>query len=204
MVNLVHWLLPDAPDVLGMLSDQAVITVEGLVALEDWAGGDADAGDRVRVAEHAADRQKRRLAQALTTALTTPLEPEDIFELSRRLDEVLNAAKDTVREAELMGVAPDAAMQEMACGIRTGVQSLGGAFAAFGKRGETATVAADAATKQQRHVERVYRAAMNALLECDDLRTVTAQRELYRRLARASDLVLGVADRVWYATLKLR
>ena len=39
-------------------------------------------------------------------AFMTPLEPEDLFELSRGLDEVLNAAKNAVREAEVMGTPP--------------------------------------------------------------------------------------------------
>jgi hypothetical protein len=36
----------------------------------------------------------------------------------------------------------------------------------------------------------------------DDLREVTAKRELYRRLARTSDDLREVAERVWYSVLK--
>ena len=56
--------------------------------------------------EHRADEQKRQLRQALTSAFTTPLEPEDLFQLSVGLDDVLNNAKNAVREAEVMQVAP--------------------------------------------------------------------------------------------------
>ena len=58
------------------------------------------------------------------------------------------------------------------------------------------------AVKSQRHLEHVYRRAMSALVEVDDLREVAAQRELYRRLARTSDDLLEVAERVWYSVLK--
>jgi uncharacterized protein Yka (UPF0111/DUF47 family) len=47
--------------------------------------------------EHRADDCKRDLRNALTTAFTTPLEPEDVFELSRGLDRLLNNAKNAVR-----------------------------------------------------------------------------------------------------------
>ena len=40
----------------------------------------------------------------LRAAFSTPLDPEDIYELSERLDEVLNGAKNTVRESEIMKI----------------------------------------------------------------------------------------------------
>jgi hypothetical protein len=43
---------------------------------------------------------------------------------------------------------------------------------------------------------------MSALIENEDLREVTARRELYRRLARAGDELVRVAERVWYSVLK--
>jgi hypothetical protein len=51
-------------------------------------------------------------------------------------------------------------------------------------------------------VEHIYRRAMSALIDVDDLRMVGARRELYRRLARASDQLVEVAERVWYSVLK--
>ena len=83
-------------------------------ALVGRAGGDTAAADRLRDFEHQADERKRELREALTVAFSTPLEPEDLFELSRGLDRVLNGAKNAVREAEVMGTAPDAAIAEMA------------------------------------------------------------------------------------------
>jgi hypothetical protein len=43
---------------------------------------------------------------------------------------------------------------------------------------------------------------MSALLEEADLYEVAARRELYRRLARTSDGLTDVAERVWYSVLK--
>jgi uncharacterized protein Yka (UPF0111/DUF47 family) len=198
-----RWFLPERPDVVGMLCEQAAITVEGLQELVEWAGGDAAAGDRLRVCEHRADAQKREVRRALTTAFLTPLEPEDIFELSRGLDEVLNGAKNTVREAEVMGSAPDAAMRAMAEHLVQGAHQLAAALSNLrSDRASAATAAADAAVRTQRSLEHVYRAAMSALIEVDDLPVVTARRELYRRLARTGDVVVAVAERVWYAVLK--
>ena len=65
-----------------------------------------------------------------------------------------------------------------------------------------ATDAADSAAKSQSRVEKVYRRSMSALVAVDDLREVAAKRELYRRLARTSDDLRKVSERVWYSVLK--
>jgi uncharacterized protein Yka (UPF0111/DUF47 family) len=198
-----RWFLPETPDVLAMLRNQTTITMEGMAALLAWSRGDPDAADRLRECEHRADDQKRELRAALTVAFTTPLEPEDIFELSTELDRVLNSAKNTVREAEVMHTGPDQAISEMAAELGVGLRDLNQAFEqlAAGARA-AATEAADRAAKSQSRVEKVYRQAMSALVTVVDLREVAAKRELYRRLARTSDDLREVAERVWYSVLK--
>ncbi len=198
-----RWFLPQVSDVLGMLRRQMEITVEGMEALVAWADGDAGAADLLRDFEHQADDCKRELREALTAAFSTPLEPEDIFELSRGLDEILNSAKNTVGEAEVMGTAPDASIAEMSRELADGTRFLAVAFTEIeNDGGAIATAAADKAVKSHRHLEHTYRAAMSALIDVEDLHAVTARRELYRRLARTSDELSKVAERVWYSVLK--
>jgi uncharacterized protein Yka (UPF0111/DUF47 family) len=200
-----RWFLPETPDVLGMLGAQTAVTVEGLDALVAWAAGEPGAVERVRECEHRADDRKHELWQALTTAFTTPLEPEDLFELSRGLDRVLNSVKNAAREAEVMETAPDAAIAEMAAELAAGMRELAAALAGLGRDAtEATTEAADRAAKSQSRLEKVYRQAMSALIASDDLREVAAKRELYRRLARASEDLRDVAERVWYSMLKQR
>jgi uncharacterized protein Yka (UPF0111/DUF47 family) len=198
-----HWFLPQSADVLGMLSEQAAITVEGMEALVAWAEGEAAAADRLRQFEHDADKQKRELREALTEAFSTPLEPEDIFELSTGLDEVLDSAKNIAGEAEAMHTAPNPATAEMARQLLEGTTRLAEALAMFA-RGDrkSATAEADRAVKDQRHLQHSYRRAMSDLVDVEDLREITARRELYRRLARTGDNLVRVAERVWYSVLK--
>jgi uncharacterized protein Yka (UPF0111/DUF47 family) len=198
-----RWFLPETPDVLGTLREQASITVEGLEAFVAWADGSSEAADTVRACEHRADDQKRELRQALTSAFTTPLEPEDLFQLSLGLDDVLNNAKNAVREAEVMHTAPDGPTAAMARHLSEGTCRLADAFAALARHDQqAATDAADEAVKLQRRLEHVYRAAMSALIDREDVREIAARRELYRRLARTSDRIVDVAERVWYSVLK--
>jgi hypothetical protein len=66
----------------------------------------------------------------------------------------------------------------------------------------SATEKANEALKAERRIEKVYRDAMARLVAVDDLREVMARRELYRRAARIGEVVIDVAERVWYAVVK--
>jgi uncharacterized protein Yka (UPF0111/DUF47 family) len=198
-----HWFLPETPDVLGMLRAQIAVTLEGMDALCAWAAGDEAAAVGVRELEHEADARKRALQQALVDAFTTPYDAEDVYTLGRGVDWILNLSKDAVRESEVMSCPPDAAVSEMATLLREGVRHIDEAVVALQEqRVSAATASADAAIKTERNLERVYRKAMAALLELDDLREVTARRELYRRFSRIAEVLTEVAERVWYAVIK--
>lgn len=201
-----RWFLPETPDVIGMLQKQAAITDRGMAAFAAWAGGDAARADDVRTAEHECDEVRRCLVDAVSEAFTTPLPPEDLFQLSRDLDRVMNGAKDTVRESEAMAFPPDAATADMAALLAEGVRHLRAAFDSLsvrpGKSGASATDAADAAVKSQRRLERIYRQATGDLLLINEIPVVTACRELYRRASAMSDDIVSVADRIWYSRVK--
>lgn len=199
---MTRWFLPEVPDVIGLLSEQAAITVRGLEAFEHWSGGDATYADAVNKAEHAADRCRRQLQAALRAAFSTPVDPEDLYELSERLDAVLNAAKNAIREADLMGLSPDEVLGPIAVQVTIAARHLAAAFAVLKSDPEQATTEADLAIKCQREIERLYRAAMSRLLEVEDLRVVITWREMYRRYARIGDGLVSVAERVWYAVVK--
>ena len=199
-----RWFLPENPDVVGMLCGQLETTQEGMVAFAAWARGDAAQAETLRELEHRADAEKRTLWRALRTSFVTPLDAEDLFVLSAGIDELLNGVKNTTREAEVMAIAPDDALAEMADLLVDGVSHIGEAFKALNeaKHDDTATVAADAAVKCVRLIERVYRRAMPTLFEHAEIKEALARRELYWRLVAVSEQMRAIADRVWYAVVK--
>ena len=201
-----RWFLPESPVVIGMLQAQAGLTTQGMEAFASWAAGDTARADDVRRAEHECDDVRRKLVDTVSQAFTTPLEPEDLFQLSRDLDRVINGAKDAVRESEAMAFPPDAAVADMAALLAEGVGYLQEAFNSLDGRGlkfvASATAAADAAVKSQRNLERIYRQATGDLIQAADVRFIVASRELYRRISNISDDIVSVADRVWYSQVK--
>lgn len=201
-----HWFLPESPDVIGMLQEQARVTAQGMEAFAAWAAGEESRAEEVRDAEHECDEVRRRLVDAVSEAFTTPLPPEDLFQLSRDLDRVINGAKNTVRESEAMAFPPDQATADMAVLLAEGVGHLHAAFTDLGRRRADsiapATESADAAVKSQRNLERIYRQAAGELLQLEEFRDVVARREFYRRISTISDDIVSVADRIWYSRVK--
>jgi uncharacterized protein Yka (UPF0111/DUF47 family) len=199
-----RWLLPARPDILGLLRHQLALTAEGMDAFAAWAaaGGDAQAAATVHAVEHEADVTKSELRSALLAAFVTPLDPEDVFTLSRGIDWILNHAKDTIAESEVMACSPDGATAAMAARLAEAVHHIDDAVVRIAERSGDAAACADAAVKAERRLEKVYRAAMGTLAEVDDVRAVMGRQELYRRCSRMGESVVDVAERLIYAVLK--
>ncbi len=197
-----RWFLPESPDMLGLLARQGAIALRGMDALRAWSEGEPSQAAVVRDVAHEGEKAGREVMIALKTAFVTAVSPEDIYEISERLDSVLEGAKNLIREAELLRMDPDPPMVEMADLVSLGVQDLVRAFPDLASNPDRATECADAAVRQQRSLEHVYRRAMSALLELSDIHEVSARRELYRRYARMGDGIVGVAHRIWYAVVK--
>ena len=199
-----RWFLPDEPDLLGLLRHQIDLTMRGMDAFAAWAaaGGDDEASAAVHAFEHEADDAKRELRRALRAAFVTPLDPEDIFALSRGTDWILNHAKDAIGESEVMRCPPDEATAAMAALLAEAVRHIDDAVARIAERSGDAAEPADKAVKAERNLEKAYRAAMGALAEVDDLRVVMGRQELYRRCSRMGESVVDVGERLIYAVLK--
>jgi uncharacterized protein Yka (UPF0111/DUF47 family) len=197
-----HWFLPQTPNVLATLRRQADVTVAGATAFEAWAAGDLAQEARVRELEHEADGIRRELSEELRQAFSTPIDQEDIYTLSERLDSVLNAIKNVVREADSLALEPDQHIAAMATEILRGVAHLRAAFDHLVADGEVATDEADNCLASERRMEKIYRTAMRELNETEDLREVVSRREFYRRTLEIGERLAGVAERVWYAVVK--
>ena len=197
-----RWFLPATPDVLGLLRRQIAVTIEGIDAFAAWAGGDAAAMGTIEDAERRGDGAKRELLTALRAAFVTPLEPEDVFALSRGIDWILNHAHDVVSESNAMATPPDAVIARIAALLADAVRSIDVAVAQVAMDADRATEAADLAIKAEREIERTYYHGMADLLEVEDRSQRIARRELYRRCIGIAETVVDVAERIVYTVVK--
>ena len=123
-----RWFLPETPDVLGMLRRQMAVAIDGVDAFARWADGDAAAAQAVR-----------DLLSALGEAFVTPIEPEDLFALSRGIDRILNYVADLVKESEVMASPPDEGIATMAGLLGDALRLLDDALSKLRTDGDQAT-----------------------------------------------------------------
>jgi uncharacterized protein Yka (UPF0111/DUF47 family) len=185
-----------------MLRRQVTVATEGAVAFAAWAGGDAGGGDRVLESEQRGEEAKRRLLEALRDAFVTPVEPEDLFALSRGLDRTLDRMKDVVNESRVMATAPDPGLARMAEALLEALRKIEEAAAALGEDRDRAEQAANEAIRAERGMEHTYLAGMGELLELDERGERIARRELYRGCARIGETIVETAERIVYAVIK--
>jgi uncharacterized protein Yka (UPF0111/DUF47 family) len=199
-----RWFLPHRPDVLALLQDEARVTLEGLEAFARWShdGGD-EAAARVREAEHRGDVARRALLEALIEALVTPIQQEDAYELSERIDEVLDRAKDTVRTAQALDWTPDASAAEMGEHAHAAFAHLVDAIGKLGDRGAHPEQDAELAIKRARKIEHGLRDGLASLSRAGDPWALTSTLAVYRSYSTVGESLLRVADRTWYAVLKV-
>jgi len=182
---------PDG-DFLLLLQQQAAKTLEGLRALEAYSrDGDRHQAEIVVRAEAEEDELRRILIDELNRSFVTPFDREDIFALSRALDDVLDYAYSTVDEMEILKVEPDPFIYKMARLLREGAEELDLAVHTLKTRPQVANDHAVRAKQIENQAEKVYREALVHLFDgitaIEDVVYVLKMREVYRHLSNAAD-----------------
>jgi hypothetical protein len=174
-----------------LIHDQAAFTLEGLEALKVYMGGDTSAADRLTRAEKEADEARRILIAELNKTFVTPFDREDIFALSRTIDDVLDYAYSTVTEMEVLRVRPTSFMLSIASLLRDAANELLMAVDRLELHPEVANEHAQRAKSLENRVEGVYREALADLFSgAEDIKHVMKMlksREVYRHLSNAAD-----------------
>jgi predicted phosphate transport protein (TIGR00153 family) len=177
---------------LKLIHDQAALTLEGLEALVCYmAGQDPTAAALLKSKEKEADEVRRILIYELNKTFITPFDREDIFSLSRTIDDVLDYAYSTVTEMEILKVKPTTFMQRMASLLRDAAFELLQATNRLEEHHGVANEHAQRAKALENRVEDVYREALADLFTgAEDIKHVVKMlksREVYRHLSNAAD-----------------
>jgi uncharacterized protein len=174
-----------------LIHDQAAFTLEGMEALKAYMGEDTSAANRLTTAEKEADEARRILIAELNKTFVTPFDREDIFALSRTIDDVLDYAYSTVTEMEVLKVRPTSFMLDIASLLRDAAYELLMAVDRLELHPEVANEHAQRAKSIENRVEGVYREALADLFSgAEDIKHVMKMlksREVYRHLSNAAD-----------------
>jgi predicted phosphate transport protein (TIGR00153 family) len=175
-----------------LIHDQAFLTLEGLDAFKSYMYDQTETSAKLlTVKEKQADEARRILIDELNKTFVTPFDREDIFTLSRTIDDVLDYAYSTVSEMEIFKVQATPYMQRIASLLRDATYEL---FMAVEMLEEHPKISGDHAQRAkalENRVEDVYREALADLFsdvtDIEHVLTILKLREVYRHLSNAAD-----------------
>jgi predicted phosphate transport protein (TIGR00153 family) len=175
-----------------LINDQATLTLEGLEALKLYFDHhDPEAVKLLTKREKEADEARRILIDELNHTFVTPFDREDIFALSRAIDDVLDYAYSTVNEMQIFDVQATPFMQRMASLLRDAAYELLQAVERLSNHPSVAGDHAQRAKALENRVEDVYREALADLFksagDIEHVVLILKLREVYRHLSNAAD-----------------
>ncbi|MCL5036764.1 MAG: DUF47 family protein [Chloroflexi bacterium] len=171
-----------------LLNNQANKTLEGMEKLREYMNnGDEATGHQVDKIESQADELRRILIDELLRSFSTPIDREDIFALSRNIDDIIDYGTSTVDEMMLFKVGPDQYLIEMTDKLVKGTKEILTAIERIERNPHVAGEHALRAKQIENDIERIYRKAILELFENEDIRFILKKREIYRHISNAAD-----------------
>ena len=129
-----------------------------------------------------ADDLRLILIQTLDKTFVTPLDREDIFDLPRAIDDVMDYVNSTVYELEIYGVCVDGHVKEMVNILISATSEIYYAIKLLEEQPKIAAVHAVKAKAYENTMEGVYRLALSHLFRGEDPVFMLKMREIYRHL----------------------
>ena len=172
-------------ELLRHLLGQTDATREGAELAQQLAAGDIEsdeARDAMSEIEHRGDDSRAQLVAELSRSLTTPLDREDLFRLSRAIDDILDNLRDFVREHDLFGVGPSNLHEPLIVAVVVGIKELERALFHLTANGPQVALGALSAKKVANNVRRMYQQRLAELLDQPFSSETLKNRELLRRL----------------------
>jgi predicted phosphate transport protein (TIGR00153 family) len=191
-VGLREFFKPRQDKFVQLLIEQAEITLHGMDALESYMKKrSAKHAATVRQAEKDADEVRRILIDELNRTFVTPIDREDLFALSRAIDDVMDYADATVEEMEVLDVEPNDYLRRLVSLLQDAAEEIHLAMQRLKNNPGVASEHASRAKALENRVEQVYREAVADLFSGpEDIHHVMEMlklRELYRHLSNCAD-----------------
>jgi predicted phosphate transport protein (TIGR00153 family) len=189
-----------------LLSKQADLTVRALQVLEKFgraADGNTELVEQLKDIEREGDAARRVLIDELLHTYATPFDREDLFALSRAIDDILDAANETAVELAMYRIGPPEGLNEI---VKVLVEGSRHISAAVGELLDHPGVAAEHAVRAKRSENRIdslYHQAVGRLFDSDaEMSQILKSREIYRHLKNSADRIDRAADEISVIVIK--
>lgn len=167
-----------------LITAQVDVTLEGARHVRSTVAGEVgrgDSHDRMRVIEHEGDAARGALVRELAIALTTPIDREDLFRVSRSIDDVLDNLRDFAREMDLYRIENREVFAPVVDAVVAGVEALRETVTDLDELPRVSESSL-AAKKASGYVRRLYEKEVAGLFAGTLDMEMLKRRELLRRL----------------------
>lgn len=207
-MGLKAFFSPRQDRFLQSLAAQSELTLAGMVALESYVKKRSDKhAAAVMKAEKDADEVRRILIDDLNRTFVTPIDREDIYALSRAIDDVVDYAYSTLEEMQLFDIEPNEFIQRIVSLLHEAANELHLAMLRLKDNPKVASEHATQAKALENQVERVYREAIADLFSgpesIQQVMEMLKLREIYRHLSNCADRGDAAANIVHDIVLKM-
>ncbi len=191
-----------------LLIQQSEITTHGLAMLLDFIHDPSDEHIKaLRQQEYEADEVRRVLIDELHNTFVTPLDREDIFNISLNVDEMLDYAYSTLEGMRLLKVDADEYLTQMLEYNHNAANELWMAMQRLRNNPRVAGEHAQRTRKLENEVDRLYRVAIADLFtkakDFKQMMSLLRRREIYRHVSNMADRAAAAADVVGMVVMKL-
>jgi uncharacterized protein len=196
-----------ATPLVSILEGQLAETIAACRLALAVAAGTADpsaAHDEMAEIEQRGDTLRNDLVVKLAGVPVAPIDREDLFRLSRSIDDVLDNLRDFVREWDLYGIAPTDTYLGLLDATATGVDDLRGAVQTIDRDPRDTSQAALVCKKSANEIRRLYDEQLGELFRGELTMEVLKVRELLRRLDVVGLRLNEAADVLSDAAVKRR
>jgi predicted phosphate transport protein (TIGR00153 family) len=191
-----------------LLIRQSDITARGLAYLEDVLPHlPENVLEEMKRLEYEGDEVRRVLIDELHKTFVTPLDREDIYNISHHIDEMLDYAHTTVLELTLLKIDADDYLKLMTKLNRQAAEEIAMAMRRLQGNPVVALEHARRARKLESEVERVYREAIADLFtkakDFKPLMEMLRRREVYRHVSNMADQASAAAHVIGMVVIKM-
>src|SRR5690348_5943603 len=170
---------------VALVVDQIGTASEGALLARRMVVGEltpANARAQMATVEHVGDQQRAALVAALSASLTTPIDREDLFRMSRYVDDVLDELRDFVRESDLYDLPDQSTVAPVLDALVEGLETLSAALRLTVERKSAAAVTTIRSEESGNRVRQLYQLELAELFRKPLDVELMKRRELLRRI----------------------
>jgi predicted phosphate transport protein (TIGR00153 family) len=187
-LNLKDRIFPKEVNFYQLLFKQTSKTLEGIEALGTFVENQTkENSKRVKEIEREADELRKILVEELHKTFVTPMDREDIYALSRAIDDIMDYANSTVDEMNIYEVASEEHLRDMADILKMAAREIDDAVKMIETYPNIAMEHAVKAKSYENAMEKAYHTALADLFKKSDTVYMLKMREIYRHLSNAAD-----------------